>query len=201
MPIRFSDDPGADELVNCEPLALLIAMLLDQQVPLTWAFNGPNRLVERLGRPLDAAAIADLDPDQFAALAGTPPAIHRYHRSMAGRIQAMCRYLVEHYDGRADDIWRDTDDASLVAERLGALPGFGAEKVKITLAVLVKRFDRELLGWEALAAPFSDDQPRSVADVGSAEDFARVKVWKKAQKAAGRDKADKPVPKKTARRR
>ncbi len=190
MPIHFSDDPAFDQLVNSDPLALLIAMQLDQQVPLIWAFNGPNRIVERLGRPLDAHDLASLDPDEFAALAALTPAIHRYHRSMAARIQAMCNHLVEQYDGSASGIWSDGPAASTVFERLRALPGFGAEKAKITVAVLVKRFDHRFDGWEEIAAPFSDQQPRSVADVGSPAEFEQVKAWKKSQKAAGLDKQD-----------
>ncbi len=192
MGIHFTDDLAADELVNTDALAFLIAMLLDQQVPLTWAFNGPQRLVDRLGRPLVAAEIADLDPDRFAAVAAEPPAIHRYHRSMARRIQALCRTIADDHDGDPSTLW-DSGDATDTLRRLVALPGFGEEKAKITIATLVKRFDVELAGWEQVAAPFSDDQPRSVADVGSPADLARVKAWKKAQKDAGLDKHDPSV--------
>lgn len=190
MGIHFSDDPAVDELINGEPMAFLIAMLLDQQIPLSWAFDGPNRIVERTGEPLDAAVIAAMDPDRFAAIAAEKPAIHRYHRSMAERIQKLCQYVVEHHDGDAGAIWRTSGSAREVADRLLALPGFGEEKVKITIAALVKRFGIDLDGWEAVSAPFSDDEPRSVADIGSPDDFARVKAWKKAQRDAGRDKAD-----------
>ena len=109
---------------------------------------------------------------------------------MAGRIQALCAHVAAEWDGDASRIWSDRS-ASLVAERLSAVPGFGPEKVKITVAALVKRFGIELVGWESVASPFDDEQPRSVADVGSSQDFERVKVWKKEQKAAGLDKQDK----------
>jgi len=193
MPIHFADDPEVDRLVNTDPLALLIAMLLDQQVPLSWAFNGPNRLVERLNRPLDSGYLAALDPETFAAIAATKPAIHRYPRSMAARIQDLCSFLVDNYDGNAAAVWESTSDAQIVSDRLSSLPGFGPEKVKITLAVLVKRFNVHLKGWVELAAPFSDQQPRSVADIGSPEDFERVKAWKKKQKVAGLNKQDSPA--------
>jgi len=193
VPIQFSEDPAQDRLVNTQPLAFLIAMLLDQQIPLTWAFNGPNRLVERLGQPLDAAQIAAMDPHEFVALAKAKPAIHRYPKAMAGRIQLLCQFLVDHHNADAGSLWRRARKAEAVQGRLADLPGFGPEKVKITIAVLVKRFDLRLSGWEEVAAPFSDDQPRSVADVGSPEGFARVKAWKKAQKDAGLDKHDAPA--------
>lgn len=189
MGIEFWGD-DRDALVNDDPLAFLIAMLLDQQIPLSWAFDGPNRIVERTGVQLDAATIASSDPEAFAAMAALKPAIHRYHRSMAGRIQALCAHVAAEWDGDASRIWSDRS-ASLVAERLSAVPGFGPEKVKITVAALVKRFGIELVGWESVASPFDDEQPRSVADVGSSQDFERVKVWKKEQKAAGLDKQDK----------
>lgn len=179
-----------DDLVNQDPLAFLIAMLLDQQIPLSWAFDGPNRIVERTGQPLDAAAIAGMDPEAFAELAAIKPAIHRYHRSMAGRVQALCAHIAEHHDGDARSIWNGGVAATTVQKRLAEVPGFGPEKIKITIAALAKRFGVRSRGWRTVSAPFSDDQPRSVADIGSPDDFAAVKAWKKEQKAAGLDKQD-----------
>lgn len=187
--IRFWGD-GRDQLVNDEPLAFLIAMLLDQQIPLSWAFDGPNRIVERTGQPLDAASIAAMDPDRFAALAAEKPALHRYHRSMASRVQDLCRFVSDHYDGDAEAIWRDAKSGQTLAARVAELPGFGPEKVKITVAALGKRFDVRPRGWKQASEPFSDRQPRSVADIASPADFERVKAWKKEQKAAGLDKQD-----------
>ncbi len=189
MGIEFWGD-DRDALVNQDPLAFLIAMLLDQQIPLSWAFDGPNRIVERTGLALDAQTIATADPDAFAAMAAISPAIHRYHRSMAGRVQALCAHVANEWAGDAANIWSGDASAATVADRLAAVPGFGPEKVKITIAALVKRFGFDLSGWETVASPFDDDQPRSVADIGSAEDFAVVKAWKKEQKAAGLDKQD-----------
>lgn len=193
-------DPGIhfwgderDRLVNQSPLALLIAMLLDQQIPLSWAFDGPNRIVDRTGSPLDAADLAAMDPEAFAAIAAEKPAIHRYHRSMAGRIQALCAHVTDEWAGDPGAIWSGDVSAREVSDRLAALPGFGAEKVKITIAVLVKRFGLDLPGWEDVVAPFGDDQPRSVADIGSPSDFESVKRWKKQQKAAGLDKQGIPL--------
>ncbi len=192
MGIEFWCD-DRDALVNDDPLAFLIAMLLDQQIPLSWAFDGPNRIVERTGLALDADTIASADPEAFAAMAAGKPAIHRYHRSMAGRIQALCAHVADEWGGNAAGIWADEANAATVAKRLAAVPGFGPEKVKITVAALVKRFGVDLPGWETVSSPFDDDQPRSVADIGSAEDFERVKAWKKEQKAAGLDKQDGPL--------
>ena len=183
-----------DDLVNTDPLAFLIAMLLDQQVPLSWAFDGPNRIVDRTGQPLEAASVAAMDPDSFAEMAAQKPAIHRYHRSMAGRIQALCAHVEAEWDGDPSRMWSDDIDAVTIVARLSALPGFGPEKVKITIAALVKRFGIAVPGWERAAAPFDDAHPRSVADIGSPEDFEAVKAWKRQQKAAGLDKQDAPLP-------
>lgn len=190
MPIRFSEPPGPEDLVNHDALALLIAMLLDQQIPIEWAFAGPARLVERLGQPLDANALAEMDSDELVTVAATKPALHRYPAAMAGRIQALSRHLVEEYDGDARRVWHRARSAQTVFDRLLALPGFGPEKAKITLAILAKRFGRSLPGWQQLAAPFDDDLPRSVADVAGSEDLARLRDYRKRQKAAGKGKAD-----------
>ncbi len=190
MPVRFTDPPGNEDLVNHDPLALLIAMLLDQQVPITWAFAGPARLAERLGRPLEAGDIAALDPDTFAAIAAEKPAIHRYHRSMAGRIQQLCASVAEEFDGDASAIWTGVDKAVDVRRRLEMLPGFGPEKAQITVAVLAKRFGYEFPDLAEGAGPFADDEPRSVADIDGPDSLERVKAWKKAQREAGRSKAD-----------
>jgi uncharacterized HhH-GPD family protein len=185
----ITGDPSADELLVADPLALLIGMLLDQQVPMEWAFRGPATLSERLGG-LDAARIAAMTPEAVEAVFKEKPALHRYPGSMAKRTHALCRHIVDTYDGDASKIWRGVRDPEVLLERLRALPGYGDEKAKIMLAILAKRFGRAPKGWEAVAQPFSDDRPRSVADVDSAEALARVRDWKRAQKAKGRAKSD-----------
>lgn len=187
--IPITGDPDADGLLVTDPLALLIGMLLDQQVPMEWAFKGPTTLRNRLGG-LDAAAIASMDPDAFLAVCQEKPAIHRYPRSMAGRIQELCQHVVDEYGGDAGRIWRRRRDPADVFARLRSLPGYGDEKARIFLAILGKRLRVAPPGWEALAAPFSDSQPRSVADVGSREALLEVRAFKKAKKLAGRTKAD-----------
>lgn len=184
----ITGDPEIDGLVNRDPLALLIGMLLDQQVAIELAFRGPHRIQARMGVALDAATIAAWDPDDFTALCCEKPAIHRFPAVMAGRIQELCAHVATEYDGRPERIWQRRRRADTVAARLRAVPGYGDEKVKIFLAILGKRFDVRPDGWAAAAAPFSDDQPRSVADMGSADERIAVRAWKKQQKAAGLDK-------------
>ncbi len=186
----ITGEPEVDDLVNRDPLALLIGMLLDQQIAIELAFRGPFRLRERLGGRLDAAEIAAWDPDDFAAICAEKPALHRFPGSMAGRIQELCGHVAEVYDGDASRIWKRRRHADTVAANLAAVPGYGDEKVRILIAVLAKRFGVRPPGWEAAAAPFGDDQPRSVADMGSADERLAVREWKKAQKAAGKGKAD-----------
>lgn len=182
-------DAAADQLLVDDPLALLIGMLLDQQVPMEWAFRGPAALAERLGG-LDAAHIAAMAPDDLVEVFRQKPALHRYPGSMAKRTQALCQVLVDEYDGDARKIWSRVRDPAVLLTRLKALPGYGDEKAKIFLAILGKRFGRAPEGWERLATPFGDSSPRSVADIDSPEAFARVREWKRAQKAKGRSKSD-----------
>jgi len=188
--LAVTGDPESDQLVNTDPLALLIGMLLDQQVPMEWAFKGPKRLVERLGTPLDPRAIASADPDVFASLVKEKPALHRFPGSMATRIQSLCSHIDEHHNGDAASIWRGVRDPEVIYQRLLDLPGYGEEKARIFVAILAKRFGERPHGWELAAGAFADDQPRSVADIDSPEALTRVREWKKAQKAAGKSKSE-----------
>ena len=187
--LAVTGDPAAARLLNTDPLALLVGMLLDQQVPMEWAFRGPATLVSRLGG-LDAGAVADMDPEAFLEACRAKPAIHRFPKSMAGRIQDLCRHLVDHHGGDAADVWRGASDGTDLSRRLRALPGYGAEKTMIFVAILAKRMSVAPKGWEAAAGPFADDVPRSVADIDSPAALATVRAWKKAQKAAGKSKQD-----------
>jgi uncharacterized HhH-GPD family protein len=187
MPI--TGDPKADGLLVSDPLALVIGMLLDQQVPMEWAFRGPSTLRDRLGR-LDCSAIAAMPVDDLEAVFKEKPALHRYPGSMAKRTHALCKHVVEEYGGDAGKIWKGVKDPRVLFERIRALPGYGDEKAKIFLAILGKRLQVAPRGWEDYAAPFSDDQPRSVADIDSAENLQRVRAWKQAQKAAKKSKQD-----------
>ncbi|MBA2327872.1 MAG: Fe-S cluster assembly protein HesB [Actinobacteria bacterium] len=190
--IPVTGDPDADRLLVDDPLALLIGMLLDQQVPMEWAFRGPFTLRERLGVTghLDAQAIAAMAPDELEALFLTKPALHRYPASMAKRTHDLCRHLVDEYGGDAAAVWRDASSGEELYQRLRALPGYGDEKAKIFLAILGKRLSVAPPGWEQAAAPFSDTTPRSVADIDSPESLLRVREWKTAQKAMKKAKTD-----------
>ncbi len=185
----ITGDEEVDGLLGRDPLALLLGMMLDQQVPMEWAFASPAKLEARLGG-LDAGAIAAMDPEALEGAFKEKPALHRYPGSMAKRAQELCRHLVEHYDGRAEALWSDAGTGAEMLERLSALPGFGAEKARIFLAVLAKRRGVRPPGWEEAAAPFSDELRRSVADATSPETLQEVRAFKQAKKAAGKGKAD-----------
>ncbi len=188
--LAITGDREADELLNTEPLALLLGMLLDQQVPMEWAFRAPQRLKERLGGDLDAGVIAAMDEAEVAATFAAKPALHRFPGSMGRRAHQLCRHLVEHHGGDAAAVWADASDGADLLARLRDLPGFGEEKARIFVALLAKRIGIRPPGWEEAAGPFADPTPRSVADVDSRQSFQEVRQWKKAQKAKGKSKAD-----------
>lgn len=190
--LYITGDDAADGLLNSDPNALLIGMLLDQQVPMEWAFQGPATLRTRLGH-LDPTSIALMDVDEFVAVCAEKPAIHRFPASMGKRIHAVCAALVDDYDADASKIWADGADGPEVFRRLKALPGYGDEKSKIFLAILAKTQGVEPDGWRAAAGKFGDDEPRSVADIHDEVSLGKVREWKKAQKAAKRDKQDRPT--------
>jgi uncharacterized HhH-GPD family protein len=190
--LPVTGDPEADELLVSDPFALLVGMLLDQQVPMEWAFRGPATLRGRLGS-LDAKSIAAMRPDEVEAVFCQKPALHRYPASMAKRTYALATHIVDQYDGDAAAIWRDVHDPKDLFDRLRALPGFGEEKAKIFLAVLGKRLGVAPPGWEQYAGPFGDANPRSVADIDSPEALLRVRAWKQEQKKAGKTKSQESV--------
>jgi uncharacterized HhH-GPD family protein len=181
----LAQDPEADALLSDSPLALLIGMVLDQQIPLEWAFKGPHNLVQRLGRDLDATDIARRDPDELAKAFATPPALHRFPASMAGRVQEMCRVIVDDYDGDPSRIWTGVATGTELLKRIEALPGFGKQKAKIYLALLGKQLGVRPKGWREAAGEFGDDGSRkSVADITNAKSLGQVREYKKAMKAA-----------------
>ena len=184
--LHLSQDPDADALLSRDPLALLLGMLLDQQIPMEKAFKGPHVLQERLGH-LDAARIAQHDPEELAALVGQTPAVHRFPGSMAKRLQDLCRALVEQYDGRAEAVWEDASDGNELLRRLEALPGFGKQKAQIFLALLGKQLGVRPEGWRQAAGAYGEDGAlRSVADVTSPETLQQVRAYKQSVKAAAK---------------
>jgi uncharacterized HhH-GPD family protein len=188
--LALAQDPEADALLSRDPLALLIGMVLDQQIPLEWAFKGPLHLTQRLGRGLDAADLAACDPDELSKLFATPPAIHRFPGSMAGRVQQLCRVIAEDYDGDAAAVWRDAKDGADLLKRVEALPGFGKQKAKIFVALLGKQLGVKAKGWREAAGEFGEAKSyKSVADITDAKSLEKVRAFKKEMKAQAKAKA------------
>ncbi|AKG46267.1 HhH-GPD-type base excision DNA repair protein [Streptomyces xiamenensis] len=186
--IRLAQEPAADALLGRSPLAALVGMLLDQQVPMEWAFAGPYTIATRMGGDdLDAREIAAYDPEEFAALLSTKPAVHRYPGSMAGRVQQLCRFLVQRYDGDAEGVWRDAATGAELLKRLTELPGFGKQKSQIFLALLGKQFGVRPRGWREAAGDYGEDGVyRSVADITGPESLDKVRSHKQEMKQAAK---------------
>lgn len=187
--LRVTGDTEADELVSTDAFALLVAMLLDQQVPLAWAFRGPLTLRQRLGF-LDPQRVSEMDPEELVEEACRVPAIHRFPAVMARRMHALSVRIVDEYSGDAERIWAGTASGHELHRRLTGLPGFGDEKAKILIAMLGKRFWVRPTGWKAASAPFSDDQPRSAADIDGPASRQRVREWKAQQRDLGKSKQE-----------
>ena len=185
--LTLAQDADADAVLSDNPLALLIGMLLDQQFPMERAFASPALLQERLGAPLTARGLAEHDTDQLVAVFTGPPALHRYPRSMAERVQAVCRAIVEEYDGDVERLWTDATDGREVFRRLNALPGFGKQKAQIFTALLGKQCGVRPEGWREAAGAYGEDgSRRSIADVVDATTLAEVREFKQAQKKAAK---------------
>ena len=185
--LNLVGEPEADRILTEHPFALLTGMLLDQQIPMEVAFDGLRKIVERLGS-IDPAAIARTDPEEFIALCATPPAVHRFPRSMGQRVHALAAAVVEDYDGDTEAIWtRDEPDGKEVLKRLKALPGFGDQKARIFLALLGKQRGLTAAGWEQAAGDYGRPGVHmSIADVTSPESLQQVRAYKKEKKAAAK---------------
>ncbi len=186
--LLITQNPRADDLLGRDPLALLLGMLFDQQFPMERAFAGPRLLADRMGvDTLSAADLADADPAQMTAWFQGPPAVHRYPGSMAARTQAVCRLLVERYDGRAELLWADAVDGEQLRQRVGQLPGFGAQKARIFVALLGKQYGVTPPGWRAAAGDYGQEgSRRSVADITGPESLAEVRQVKQEAKRAAK---------------
>jgi uncharacterized HhH-GPD family protein len=186
--LRIAQDDAADDLLGRDPLALLLGMMLDQQFPMERAFGAPRLLADRLGvEELSAEHLAGIDADELVRVFQGPPALHRYPGSMAGRTQELCRLLVERYDGRPEGLWADGPDGATLLRRLGELPGFGAQKSKIFLALLGKQYRVTPPGWREAAGDYGlEDSRRSVADITGPESLAEVRAFKQAKKQAAK---------------
>ncbi|MCU1409373.1 MAG: Fe-S cluster assembly protein HesB [Rhodoglobus sp.] len=185
--LHITGDADADALLTSDPLALLVGMLLDQQVPMETAFAGPAKLRARLGS-FDAATVAGYEPDAFVEVMKQSPAVHRFPGSMAGRVQGLCAAVVSDWGGNAENIWTQGDpDGAEILKRLNALPGFGEQKAKIFLALLGKRQGLTAAGWETAAGAYGEaGSYRSVADIVDPESLLKVRATKQAAKAAAK---------------
>ena len=183
--LQLAQDPAADALLGDNPFALLVGMLLDQQVPMETAFAGPKKIADRMGG-FDATEIADYDPDKFAALCSERPAIHRFPGAMAKRIQALAQIIVDHYEGDAAAVWTAADpDGAELLRRLKDLPGFGEQKARIFLALLGKQYSVTPKGWRTAAGDYGKAGTHlSVADIADASSLDKVRSYKKQMKAA-----------------
>lgn len=183
LDIHITDDTEADQLLSESSLALLVGMLLDQQVPMEWAFTGPKTIRDRMDGRFDAETICATDPDELEAIFKGPPAVHRYPGSMAKRVQALCQALVDEYDGRAEAVWEDVETGKELKKRLKALPGYGDQKAKIFIALLGKQCGVQPEGWREAAGDYGLEGYRSVADITSPESLTKVREFKRAKKA------------------
>jgi uncharacterized HhH-GPD family protein len=188
--IHLTGDKDADALLTKDPLALLIGMVLDQQIPMERAFWAPAELSRRLGGPLKADEIAAMDPDQFAELFKERPALHRFPGAMAGRVQAVCRIVADEYGGKAGALWTKLPDGNALIARLTSLPGFGEQKARIFAALLGKQLGIQPEGWRAATAPFGEEGSYiSVADITGPESLAKVRAHKQEMKAKAKARA------------
>ena len=186
----LAQDPAADQLLSADPLALLIGMVLDQQIPLERAFRSPYDLKERLGGRLDPVEIAEMDADELARVFSQPPALHRFPAANAKRVQQLCRVVVEQYGGEADQVWRSVADGAQLLANVKALPGFGDQKARIFVALLGKQLGVQPPGWQEAAGEFGRPGTYlSVADIDGPESLARVRRYKQEKKQAAKTAA------------
>lgn len=182
--LHLSGDPDADHLLSTNPFALLVGMVLDQQIPLEWAFSGPLRLQQRIGQ-LDVAEIAAMDPEELGKAFSSRPALHRFPGSNAKRVQALAQIIVDEYDGEAQTIWTTAKTGDELYRRVKALPGFGEQKARIFIALLGKQLGVRPAGWEEAAEPYGKPgSSMSVADITGPASLVDVRDYKRAKKAA-----------------
>lgn len=188
--LTLSGDVEADKLLSKEPLALLIGMVLDQQVPLEWAFSAPLKLKERLGGRLDAAEIAEMDPDQLARAFTERPALHRFPGANAKRVQELCRILTAEYSGKAEKVWKTASTGTELYKRVKSLPGFGEQKARIFVGLLGKQLGVRPEGWEVEAGAYGQAGTyMSVADITDRPSLEKVRAYKQEKKAAAKAEA------------
>ncbi|MDQ1397933.1 MAG: hypothetical protein QOG64_3192 [Acidimicrobiaceae bacterium] len=185
--LALAGDPAADALLAEDPLALLIGMVLDQQIPLEWAFHGPYELHQRLAQPLDATVLAEMDPEVLAKAFSQRPALHRYPSSMAKRVQELCRHIVDEYGGKPVNVWKTAKTGDVLLRNIKALPGFGDQKARIFIGLLGKQLGVRPQGWQEAAGDFGRAGTfLSVADIVDPESLGKVRAYKQEKKAAAK---------------
>ncbi len=191
MAFNITGDPRADAVLDENPFALLAGMMLDQQYPMEHAFRGPAKVLDRFGT-LEPARIAAADPEEFAALCATPPAVHRFPGSMAARLQALAALVEEKYDGHTERLWTEASTGKELLARVMELPGFGRQKAQIFVALLAKQLDVRPEGWESAVGAYAEEGYRSVADVVDPASLQKVRDFKKQKKAAAKAGGSRP---------
>jgi uncharacterized HhH-GPD family protein len=187
MTFSLPIDAEANALLDRDPLAVLLGLTLDQQITMEKAFTSPWVLAQRLGHEPTAAELADFDPEALVAIFAKPPALHRFPKAMAARVQDVCRALVDRYDGAATNLWAGVPDGAELLRRIGSLPGFGKQKAQIFTALLGKQYGVQPPGWREAAGGYGEEGSyRSVADITDAESLGRVRAYKKEMKAAAK---------------
>jgi uncharacterized HhH-GPD family protein len=187
MTLSLPIDAEANKLLSTDPLALLIGMVLDQQIPLEKAFSSPFVLTQRLGHAPTAAELAEFDPEGLIAIFAQPPALHRFPKAMAARVQEVCRALVERYDGDAAKLWDGAENGGELLKRVASLPGFGQQKSQIFVALLGKQYGVQPAGWREAAGGYGvEGSYKSVADIVDEQSLGKVRAYKKEMKAAAK---------------
>jgi uncharacterized HhH-GPD family protein len=187
MTFSLPIEAEANALLDRDPLAVVVGLTLDQQITMEKAFTSPWVLAQRLGHEPGAAELADFDPEALVAIFAQPPALHRFPKAMAGRVQEVCRVLVDRYDGDAAALWRDVPDGAELFKRIVALPGFGKQKAQILVALLGKQYGVQPPGWREAAGGYGEEgSHKSVADIVDDESLAKVRAYKKEMKATAK---------------
>ncbi|MFV2021165.1 HhH-GPD-type base excision DNA repair protein [Micromonospora sp. LOL_023] len=187
MTLSLPIEAEANELLRRSPLALLVAMILDQQVPLERAFSAPYDLTRRLGHEPDARELADFDPEKLIEVFAQRPALHRFPKAMAARVQQVCRIVVDRYAGDPARIWTEAADGAAALARISELPGFGKQKAQIFLALLGKRYGVDPAGWREATGEYGREGAHvSVADIVDEDSLVRVREHKQQMKAAAK---------------